>query len=79
MYHPLAPLGVPGESETLGAAGPVASNMKLGEVPAELLRPALSVQVEEKDNPVPSGTGIVGDWSTCDSSGDRLSWRCDDE
>ena len=35
VYHPLAPLGVPGESETVGAAGPVASNMNAGEVPVD--------------------------------------------
>ena len=53
--HPFAPLGVLGDSATVGAAGPVASNMKVGEVPAGLVNPALSVQMEVKDNPVRSG------------------------
>ena len=43
------------ESATVGAAGPVASNMKVGEVPAELVNPALSVHVEEKERLMPSG------------------------
>ena len=55
MYHPCCPFGDDGESATTGAAGPAASNIKVGEVPAELVNPASSVQVEEKDNPVPSG------------------------
>ena len=54
-YQPFCPFGDPGESETMGAAGPVASKLKVGEVPAELVSPALSVQVEEKDRSVPSG------------------------
>ena len=54
-YHPFCPLGEPGDSETVGAAGPVASNMNAGEVPAGLVNPALSVQVEVKVRPVPSG------------------------
>ena len=29
VYHPFCPFGAAGDSETIGAAGPVASNMKL--------------------------------------------------
>ena len=54
-YHPFCPLGEDGARATVGAAGPVASNMNVGEVPAELVKPALSVQVEEKARAVPSG------------------------
>ena len=32
-YHPFCPLGEDGRELTVGAAGPVASNMKLGETP----------------------------------------------
>ena len=39
---------------TVGAAGPVASNMKLGEDP-KLVNPALSVHIEEKKRLMPSG------------------------
>ena len=55
VYHPFCPLGVLGDNTTMGADGPVASKLKLGEDPAGLVNPALSVQVELNDNPVPSG------------------------
>ena len=53
--------------------------MNVGEVPAELVKPALSVQVEEKARAVPSGPVQSGIEVQRNASGNSLSWSSDVE